>query len=47
MNILLVLGMVAVLAALFVGALVVARKAPTFRKPPPPDDGRERLPPRR
>lgn len=46
MNILLALGMVAILAMLFVGALVVARKAPTFRKPPP-DDGRERLPPRR
>lgn len=46
MNILMVLGMVAVLAMLFAGALVVARKAPTFRKPPPAD-GRERLPPRR
>ncbi len=46
MNILIVLAMVAVLALLFAGALVVARKAPTFRRPPPPD-GRERLPPRR
>lgn len=46
MNIIIILAMVAVMALLFAGALVVAQKAPTFRRPPPAD-ARERLEPRR